>query len=70
MTDKITKAHNYLIQARTLMGELGYDETGLVIDQQAASSARLLARIVAEHKFQFREQIAVKHRNRQKPRIG
>ncbi len=39
------------------MGEIAYDEAGNILDHQAASSARLMARIVAEHKFQFREQI-------------
>lgn len=57
MTDKFKKAHQHLISAKVLMAEVGYDEAGNETDPQAASSARLLARIVAEHKYQFREQI-------------
>lgn len=57
MTDKFKKAHQHLIQAQTLMGEVAYDEAGNILDHQAAASCRLLTRIIAEHKYQFREEI-------------
>jgi len=69
MTAKYRQAHELLIKAKVIMAELGYEESGIVKNHAAASSARLLTRVIAEHKFAFRDEIIdpyKRHRRNQK----